>query len=108
MPFVYLACAIVFEVISTSLMRATVGFTRPLPSIVVALGYACAFYFLSLALRTIPTGIAYAIWCGVGIVLVALVAWVGQGERLDGPAIAGIALIIAGVLLMQLWPSHSP
>jgi len=100
---VWLAIAIVAEVIATSTMRATQGFTRPGPSLVTVAGYAVAFYCLSLALRTMPTGIAYAIWSGVGIVLVAGIAWGWQGQRLDAPAMLGMALIIAGVIVMNLF-----
>lgn len=73
------------------------------PSAITILGYAIAFYFLSLTLREIPTGIAYAIWSGVGIVLIAAIAWAFQGQKLDLPAILGMALIIAGVLVLNLF-----
>ena len=102
MPYLYLAIAIVAEVIGTSFIRETHGFTRPLPSLVVAVAYGIAFFCLSLTLRTVPTGIAYAIWSGVGIVLVAGAAWIFQGQKLDLPAIAGMGLIVAGVLVMNL------
>lgn len=101
--YTWLAIAIVAEVIATSTMRATQGFTRIGPSVVTVAGYAVAFYCLSLALRTMPTGIAYAIWSGVGIVLVAGIAWGWQGQRLDVPAMLGMALIIAGVIVMNLF-----
>ncbi len=101
--YAWLAVAIVAEVIATSTMRATQGFTRIVPSIVTVAGYAVAFYCLSLALRTMPTGVAYAIWSGVGIVLVAGIAWGVQGQRLDLPAMLGMALIIAGVAVMHLF-----
>ena len=103
MAYGYLAIAILSEVIATSFMKASEGFTRPLPTAVTILGYAIAFYFLSLTLRTIPTGIAYAIWSGAGIILVAGIAWAFQGQKLDLPAIAGMALIIAGVAVMNLF-----
>ena len=101
--YTWLAVAIVAEVIATSTMRATAGFTKLGPSLVTVAGYAVAFYCLSLALRTMPTGIAYAIWSGVGIVLVAGIAWVWQGQRLDVPAMVGMVLIIAGVIVMNLF-----
>ncbi|KQM86154.1 hypothetical protein ASE67_09870 [Sphingomonas sp. Leaf23] len=101
--YTWLAIAIVAEVIATSTMRATAGFTKLGPSLVTLAGYAVAFYCLSLALRTMPTGIAYAIWSGVGIVLVAGIAWGWQGQRLDGAAVLGMSLIIAGVLVMNLF-----
>ena len=103
MSYLYLAIAIVAEVIATSFLRLSDGFTRPAPSVVTALGYLVAFYFLALTLRTVPTGVAYAIWSGVGIVLITAVAWIFQGQRLDMPALAGIALIVAGVLVMNLF-----
>jgi small multidrug resistance pump len=103
MPYLFLAIAIASEVCATSFMKLSEGFTRPLPSIVTAIGYAIAFYFLSLTLRTVPTGIAYAIWSGVGIVLIATIAWVFQGQKLDGAALAGMALIIAGVVVMNVF-----
>jgi small multidrug resistance pump len=103
MSYFYLAIAIVAEVIATSFMKLSDGFTRPVPSLVTAVGYLVAFYFLSLTLRTVPTGVAYAIWSGVGIVLITAVAWFFQGQRLDLPALAGIALIVAGVLVMNLF-----
>jgi small multidrug resistance pump len=103
MSYFYLAIAIVAEVIATSFMKLSDGFTRPVPSLVTAVGYLVAFYFLSLTLRTVPTGVAYAIWSGVGIVLITAVAWFFQGQRLDLPALAGIALIVAGILVMNLF-----
>jgi small multidrug resistance pump len=103
MSYFYLAIAIVAEVIATSFLRLSDGFTRPVPSLVTAVGYLVALYFLSLTLRTVPTGVAYAIWSGVGIVLITAVAWLFQGQRLDMPALAGIALIVAGVLVMNLF-----
>lgn len=103
MKYLYLACAIIAEVIATSALKASDGFTRPLWSLVVIVGYALAFYLLSLTLKTIPTGMAYAIWSGVGIVLIALIAWIFQGQKLDAPAIGGMALIIAGVIVMNVF-----
>lgn len=102
---VFLWAAIVFEVAATSTMPLTRGFTRPVPSALVAIGYAAAFYLLSLALRTMPTGVAYAIWSGAGIVLVAAIAWIWQGQRLASAQLVGIALILAGVLLVNLTPA---
>lgn len=99
----WLACAIVAEVVATTALKAADGFTRLAPSLLVVVGYAVAFYCLSQTLRTIPTGIAYAIWSGVGIVLISLAGWMVYGQTLDGPALAGIGLILAGVLVIQLW-----
>jgi small multidrug resistance pump len=99
--WLYLGIAIVAEVIATSTMKATQGFTRLGPSLVVAAGYLMAFYFLSLTLRTLPVGVAYAVWSGVGIALVSLIAWLVYGQTLDGPAIVGMALIVAGVVVLN-------
>ena len=104
MNWLLLGAAIGAEVCATTALKLSCGFTRAAPSIVTVLGYGVAFYCLSLALRSIPTGIAYAVWSGIGIVLVAAIAWIWQGQRLDTPSLAGMALIIAGVLVMNLWP----
>lgn len=103
MTFVYLVLAIVAEVIATSALKASMGFTRPLPSAVVVVGYGLAFYLLSLVLRTLPVGVAYAIWAGLGIVLVTLVGIVVFGEKPDLPAVIGISLIVAGVVMLQVF-----
>ena len=103
MTFVYLILAIVAEVIATSALKASVGFTRPLPSLLVVGGYGVAFYLLSLVLRTLPVGITYAIWAGLGIVLVTLVGIVVFGEKPDLPAVLGISLIVAGVVTLQVF-----
>ena len=103
MSYLYLAIAIVAEVIGTSALKAAEGFTRPLPSLVVVVGYGAAFYFLSLALKVIPVGIAYAIWSGVGVALITLIGWVVFKQRLDAPALVGLALIVAGVVVIQFF-----
>ena len=103
MPYLYLAIAIGAEVIGTSALKAAEGFTRLLPSLVVIVGYGAAFYFLSLALKVIPVGIAYAIWSGVGVALITLIGWVLFKQRLDAPALAGLALIVAGVVVIQFF-----
>ncbi len=103
MNWIYLAVAIVSEVIATSALKSSEGFTKLYPSIVVVIGYGLAFYFLSLTLRTIPVGIAYAVWSGVGIVLVSLVGWIIYGQRLDAAAFAGIALIATGVVVLNVF-----
>ncbi len=103
MRYLNLAIAIVAEVTATSFMKQSEGFTRLIPSAITFIGYAIAFYFLSLTLREVPTGIAYAIWSGVGIVLITAIAWIFQGQKLDAPALIGMALIVAGVLVMNLF-----
>ena len=103
MTYLMLALAIAAEVAATTFMKLSDGFTRPIPSVLTVLGYGISFYFLSIILKSIPTGIAYAIWSGAGIVLITLIAWLFQGQKLDAPAIGGMALIIAGVLVMNLW-----
>lgn len=103
MNYLYLAIAIVAEVIATSALKASEGFTRLWPSLIVGIGYLVAFYFLSLTLRTITVGVAYAIWSGVGIVLVAIIGWLVLGQKLDAPAIGGMGLIIAGVVVINLF-----
>ena len=98
----WLALAIVTEVIATSSLKASAAFTRTLPAVVVVVGYASAFYCLSLALRSMPVGIAYAIWSGAGIVLVTAIAWVAYGQKLDAVALTGMALIILGAIILNL------
>jgi small multidrug resistance pump len=99
--YVQLGLAIVAEVAATSALKAAEGFTRLAPSVVVVLGYGLAFYFLSLTLKTIPVGIAYAIWSGVGVVLVSLFGWWAYRQALDWPAVVGMALIVAGVITIN-------
>ena len=108
MPYLFLFVAIVAEVIGTTFLKLSDGFTRPWPSVVTVAGYAVAFYFLSLTLKTVPTGIAYAIWSGVGIVLITAVAWLFQGQKLDAGAIIGMALIVAGVATLNMFSQATP
>ena len=103
MSYLYLGIAIFAEIVATSLLKASEGFTRFVPTVILGVGYLVAFYCLSMALKEIPTGIAYAIWSGVGIVLVAVIAWIFQGQRLDLPAMIGMGLIIIGVLVTNLF-----
>jgi multidrug transporter EmrE-like cation transporter len=98
-----LGTAIVAEVIGTSALKASEGFTRLLPSVVVVLGYAVAFYCLSLVLKTVPVGIAYAVWSGLGIVLITLVAFVVYGQKIDLPGLIGMGLIVAGVVVLNVF-----
>lgn len=108
MQWLFLALAIVSEVIATSALPASEGFSRLWPSTIVAIGYGSAFYFLSLTLNTIPVGVAYAIWSGAGVVLIALIAWILYGQTLDLPALIGILLIVAGVVVLNLFSSTVP
>ena len=103
MNWLYLVIAIVSEVVATSALKASAGFTRLYPSLLVVGGYGLAFFFLSLTLRTIPVGVAYAIWSGIGVVLVCLLGWLLYGQKLDVAAVAGIGLIVAGVLVLNLF-----
>ncbi len=103
MSYFYLAIAIIGEVIGTSALKATEGFSRLGPSLVVVAGYGVAFYFLALALKTIPVGVAYAIWSGVGVALITLIGWAVFKQKLDAPALLGIALIVAGVVVIQFF-----
>lgn len=103
MAYVYLGIAIIAEVIGTSALKASDGFSKTWPSVLTVVGYAIAFWCLSQTLRTIPTGIAYAIWSGVGIVLIAAVGWVWFKQALDAPALIGMGLIIAGVAVINLF-----
>jgi small multidrug resistance pump len=103
----YLGLAIIAEVIGTSALKASSGFSQLLPSIVVVAGYGIAFYCLSLALRSVPLGIAYAIWSGAGTALIALIGVVLYKQKLDAAAICGIGLIVAGVLVLNLFSKSS-
>ncbi|WP_299233221.1 multidrug efflux SMR transporter [uncultured Halomonas sp.] len=107
MAFVYLALAIVAEVVGTTALKASEGFTRLGPSVAVVVGYGLAFYLLALVLRTVPVGIAYAIWAGLGIVLVTVAGVLLYGEKPDLPALLGIAMIIGGVAVIQLFSTVS-
>ena len=100
--YLSLALAIVAEVIGTSAVKASEGFTRLVPSAIVVAGYGTSFYFMSLAVRAMPVGIVYAVWSGVGIVLISAVGWVAYGQKLDVPALIGLSLIIVGVLVVNL------
>ncbi|MGV4877843.1 DMT family transporter [Acetobacter indonesiensis] len=101
--YLYLMGAILCEVFATSCLKACDGFTRGLPAVLSVLGYCCAFYLLSQTMKTIPTGLVYAIWSGVGIVLISVIGFVFFRQSLDLPAILGIALIMLGVLVINLF-----
>jgi small multidrug resistance pump len=106
--WLYLAIAILAEVIATSSLKASDGFRKLWPSVLVITCYGLSFYFLSLTLRDIPVGVVYAIWSGVGVVLVALIAWIVYRQHLDLPAIIGMVLIVAGVIVMNLFSKSVP
>lgn len=97
-----LAIAIMIEVVATSMLKLSNGFTRLMPSLAAIIGYAISFYCLAQTLRTIPVGIAYAIWSGAGIVCISLIAWLKFNQKLDFAAIIGMIFIIIGVLIINL------
>ena len=101
--YMALGRAIVAEVIATSALKASEGFTRPGPSAIVVLSYGLAFYCLSLTLKTVPVGVAYAVWSGLGIVLITVAGYVLYRQRIDAAALIGMALIVAGVAVIQLF-----
>ena len=103
MHYLYLLGAIVGEVVGTSALKATDGFSRLGPTLLVVISYGIAFFLLSLAVQRIPVGVLYAMWSGLGVVLIAIAGVVLYGDRLDGPAVAGLAMIIAGVAVIQLF-----
>ncbi|WMQ74648.1 MAG: Multidrug transporter [Sodalis sp.] len=103
MAYLYLFVAIIAEVIATSSIKASAGFSKLVPSLLVIIGYAISFTLLSLVLKTVPIGIAYASWCGLGIVFVAIVSYFLYGQKLDVVSICGITMIIAGVLIINLF-----
>ncbi|TKI05321.1 DMT family transporter [Martelella alba] len=102
MTYVFLLIAIISEVIATTSLKASAGFTRLYPSVMVIVGYLISFLLLSLVLKSMPVGIAYASWAGLGIVFVAIAGYLFFDQRLDFYAILGMALIIAGVLIINL------
>lgn len=101
--WIYLAIAIAAEVVGTSFLRASAGFTKLVPSLMVVAGYGLAFFFLSLTLEKIPVGIAYAVWSGAGVTLIAAIGWLFLGQKLDAAAILGMGLIVAGVVVLNLF-----
>ncbi|MEX0371127.1 MAG: multidrug efflux SMR transporter [Tateyamaria sp.] len=101
--YVYLIVAVAAETIGTTALQASNQFTRVGPTLLVVLAYGFAFYFLGIALKYIPVGIAYALWSGLGIVLIALIGFAVFGQRLDLPAVFGLAMIIGGIIVIQLF-----
>lgn len=106
--YLILLLAIVFETVATSSLKQSEQFTKLLPSVLTVLCYGISFYCLSIVLRSIPVGIAYAIWSGIGIVLISIVGFVFFGQRLDLPAIIGLTLIVAGVVIINLFSHSTP
>lgn len=106
MAYLYLAVAIVAEVAATSALKASAQFTKLMPSLVVIVGYGVAFYMLTLVLETIPVGLSYAIWSGLGIVLVTIVAAIVYRQIPDLPALIGIGLIISGVVVINVFSKN--
>ncbi len=103
MPYIYLFIAIVTETIGTMALQLSQQFTRPLPALVVVLGYGASFWFMALALKYMPVGIVYAIWSGLGIVLIAAMGYMVFGQRLDWPAVLGMGLILAGIVIIHFF-----
>ncbi|MBR7618626.1 EamA family transporter [Phenylobacterium sp. 20VBR1] len=101
--YAWLGIAILCEVIATTALKASEGFTRLIPSIITSVGYVVAFYCMSQSMKTVPVGISYAIWSGIGIVLITLLAWVIFKQKLDLPAVIGMGMILAGVLVINLF-----
>ncbi|MCH2164611.1 MAG: SMR family transporter [Marinovum sp.] len=101
--YLALVIAVAAETIGTTALKASEQFTKLGPSLVVIVAYAVAFYFLAMTLRTIPVGIAYALWSGLGIFLITFIGWFVFGQKLDGPALIGLGLIVAGIAVMQLF-----
>ena len=108
MPYFILVLAVVFETIGTSALQASQQFTKPWPSVLVVVAYATSFVLLGWVLKFIPVGIAYALWSGLGIVLIAVIGWVVFRQSLDAAAIAGLALIIAGIGVIHLFSTTAP
>jgi small multidrug resistance pump len=105
--WIFLIIAIFCEVFATSALKSSNGFSKIIPSSVVIIGYGLSFYFLSLTLKVIPMGIAYAVWAGLGIVLITLASWLIYGQNLDFPAFLGLLLIISGVVVINLFSKVS-
>jgi small multidrug resistance pump len=101
--YIFLIFAILTETIGTTALKASDGFTRFWPSVILVVAYAASFYLLALTLRTMPVGVAYAIWSGLGIVIIAVIGWFVFRQSLDLPAVIGMSMIIAGIVVMQMF-----
>ena len=108
MQWIYLSIAILAEVIATSALKYSEGFSKLFPSLIVILGYGISFYFLSLTLRYFPIGVVYAIWSGLGIMLISLIGWVFLKQNLNLPTLLGMGLIVAGVVVINLYSKSLP
>ncbi len=108
MHYIYLFFAVLAETIGTSALQASQQFTRLWPSVTVVIAYALSFYLLSLSLKFMPVGVVYALWSGLGIVFIAIIGFAVFGQRLDAPAVLGLALIIAGIMVIQLFSNATP
>ena len=106
--YLILALAVLAETIGTTALQASQQFTRIWPSALVIVAYAISFYLLSITLRTMPVGIVYALWSGLGILLIALIGWLVFGQRLDLPAIAGLGMIVGGIAVIHLFSASAP
>ncbi|MGI9337447.1 MAG: DMT family transporter [Gammaproteobacteria bacterium] len=104
----FLLVAIIAEVIGTAFLRQSEGFSKLAPSLAVVVGFGLSFYFLSLTLKVIPVGIAYAVWSGLGLVLISLIGWKVFGEKLGAASLLGIALILAGVIILHFSTKTPP
>ncbi len=107
MGYIYLTIAILSEVIATGALKASDGFSNTVPSIIVVVGYTVAFYFLSLVLKTVPVGVAYAIWSGMGIVFITILGAVLFKQKLDLAAVIGMLLIVIGVVVINVFSKSS-
>tara|TARA_B100001113_G_scaffold45323_1_gene32070 strand:+ start:648 stop:980 length:333 start_codon:yes stop_codon:yes gene_type:complete len=105
--WLFLGLAIFSEVLATSFLKSSEGFTKLWPSVIVFAGYMLAFYFLSLTLETIPIGVAYAIWSGVGVASITLVSVIAFDQKIDFSAVVGIGLIIIGVIVLRVFSDAS-
>lgn len=107
MHWLYLGAAILFETIGTTALHASQQFSRLWPSVLVVFAYGASFYLLAIVLKTIPVGVAYAIWSGLGICFIAVIGYVVFGQRLDLPAVIGLGMIIAGIVVIQLFSNNA-
>jgi len=106
--YVILFLAILAETAGTTALQASQQFTRPLPSVIVVVAYGLSFYLLALTLRTMPVGVVYAIWSGLGIVFIAAIGYIVFGQKLDLPAVLGTGLILAGIVVIQVFSRTAP